>query len=60
MEDVSTTSLEKAIEKGLNLAKSQTGERFYAHDILQKFSWEAYGNRYNTFLKSVLSNDNQQ
>lgn len=60
MNDVSTTSLEKAIEKGLNLAKLQTGERFYAHDVLQKFSWEAYGNRYNTFLKSVLSNDKNQ
>lgn len=54
MEDTSTSALEKAIYKALSLAKTQTGERCYANDVLQKFTWEAYGHRYNTFLQSAL------
>lgn len=57
MDDVSTLSLEKAINEALKLAKFQKNERTYADKILEEFSWDAYGKRYNLFLKSVLLND---
>lgn len=57
MEDVSISALEKAIKEALELSKTQMGERSYANDDLKKFSWEAYGKRYNTFLQSASLND---
>ena len=60
MEDVSSLSLEKAIKNALELAATQQGKRSYATHVLDKFSWEAYGNRYNHFLKSVCHNDSHK
>lgn len=58
MDDVSTNSLEKSIKEALDLAETQTGERAYANNVLHEFSWEAYGKRYNAFLESAMSHDN--
>lgn len=57
MEDISTTSLERAILKALELSNIQRGERFYANEVLADFSWTAYGKRYDMFLKSLFIND---
>lgn len=57
MDDISTASLEKAICEALALANTQKGERIYADNVLQEFSWNAYGRRYNAFLKSALTDD---
>lgn len=51
MKEVSVSALEEAIKEALKLSATQHGERSYAKDDLDIFSWEAYGKRYNDFLK---------
>lgn len=58
MDDVSTDSLEKAISEALNLASIQKGERKYSDSIIKDLSWDAYGYRYNIFLKSLIYTSN--
>lgn len=51
---VSEEEIEKAIDKALEKAKSQIGIRNYVGDDVKNITWEAYGNRYNEFLKKIV------
>ena len=53
MEDLSIEALVEAIDKGLELAKTQQGIRNYAGEDMKCLSWEEYGIRYNRFLISI-------
>ena len=53
MEDLSVDALMEAIDKGLDLAKTQIGIRNYVEEHLKCFSWKEYGVRYDKFLISI-------
>ena len=53
MDDVSSISLEKAILKSMVLANTQSGRRAYATQVLNEFSWDSYGKRYDNFLRQL-------
>lgn len=53
MDDVSSISLEKAILKSMVLANTQSGKRAYATQVLNEFSWDSYGKRYDNFLRQL-------
>lgn len=54
MPDLSIETMHKCVEKALALAGKQLGVRNYAGDISKSLTWEAYGKRYNDFLKSLF------
>ncbi|MDE1190593.1 MAG: glycosyltransferase family 4 protein [Arachidicoccus sp.] len=41
------------INDALKIAKTQQGERNYAHDDIENMSWEAYGKRYSDILNNL-------
>jgi glycosyltransferase involved in cell wall biosynthesis len=51
--DLSISELCKNISEALLLANTQTGLRQYCEDFKNQLTWEAYGNRYNRFMKNV-------
>ena len=53
MEEYSIGELVKCIYKALDLSKEQLGERSYSVGLESNLSWDAYGKRYNGFLKSI-------
>lgn len=53
MEDLSLEALLEAVDKGLDLAKTQIGTRNYVGENLKYLSWKEYGHRYNRFLISI-------
>jgi glycosyltransferase involved in cell wall biosynthesis len=55
MEDFTSESLNKCINRALCLAKEQKGLRSYFEGIEEALSWESYGNRYNKFLLEKCS-----
>tara|TARA_B110000238_G_scaffold172480_1_gene190971 strand:- start:2249 stop:3367 length:1119 start_codon:yes stop_codon:yes gene_type:complete len=54
MKEYSVTELYDCIKIALNLASSQNGDRNYSKNLDKNLSWEAYGQRYNEFLKTLL------
>ena len=54
MEDLSVESLHQGIEAALALSSTQTGLRDYAGQDIHNLTWQAYGQRYNQWLQSVL------
>lgn len=54
MKNLSVDELGKCIYKGLDLSKTQKGERSYSEGVESFMSWKAYGKRYNDFLKSII------
>ena len=57
MADLTVDSLHSCVEKALSLANTQRGHRNYTKENLQSLSWSAYGDRYNKFLKSIVTSD---
>ncbi len=53
MEDLSVEALLDAVDKGLNLARTQKGIRNYAGDDMNRLSWENYGTRYSEKLTRI-------
>jgi glycosyltransferase involved in cell wall biosynthesis len=53
MKDLNVEELHRCINIGLDMAKTQSGERTLLSN-LDSLSWEAYGKRYDTFLKSKI------
>lgn len=54
MDDISVKSLEECVVIALNIADTQKGVRNYLKDNFSEVSWEGYGRRYNSFLKSIV------
>lgn len=54
MNDFSMSELETKVNSALKLANSQSSPRQYCFDLKNKVSWEAYGRRYNEFLKNII------
>ena len=53
MEDLSVEALLDAVDKGMELAKTQQGIRNYAGEDLKCLSWEEYGTRYSEELNRI-------
>ena len=53
MEDLSVDDMGICIHNALELSKGQVGLRCYSEEISNYFSWDAYGKRYNDFLKNI-------
>lgn len=51
MEEMTVSSLEKALLQGLQFAKTHN----YSVPDLSNLSWEAYGNRYNSFISKIMA-----
>lgn len=54
IESLQENEIKKAIFKALSLANTQNGIRNYAKHDIENISWEAYGKRYDEFLKTHL------
>lgn len=55
MKELSVDELKRGVNHTLNLADSfQENSRNYVHNNMEKFTWEAYGKRYDDFLKSII------
>lgn len=57
MEDFSIEALLEAVDKGLDLARTQKGVRNYAREDLKRLSWEEYGTRYSEELDRIRQKD---
>ena len=57
MKQVSEEDLNLGIVKALSLSKEQHGRRNYVHNDLQQLTWKSYGERYERFLKEIVSKD---
>ena len=55
MQVYTNDELEKCIFEALTLSKTQNGLRCYSKDVIDQFSWSAYGIRYNNKLKLLKS-----
>lgn len=53
MEDITAQSLSKGVKQQLAKCK-QEGIRNYVGDKMKRFTWEAYGERYNSFLQKIM------
>jgi starch synthase len=53
MEDYNYKELAKCVKIALDISKTQKGKRSYSKSLENKFSWQAYGNRYQQFLKKI-------
>ena len=53
MEDYNNQELTKCVKIALEISKTQIGKRSYSKTLENKFSWQAYGNRYQQFLKKI-------
>ena len=51
MKELTIHELGVCITEAIKLSETQQGIRNYVHDDINKFTWEAYGKRYNDFLK---------
>lgn len=51
MKELTIHELGVCITEAIKLNETQQGIRNYVHDDINKFTWEAYGKRYNDFLK---------
>lgn len=55
IENHSIDEIEKSVNKALELANLQKGERYYLNNHFTESSWEGYGNRYNQFLNNITT-----
>lgn len=53
MEDITSLSLFKGVKRQLAHCK-QDGVRNYVNDKMELFTWESYGQRYNSFLDKIV------
>ena len=54
MEDYNCKELTKCVKIALDISRTQKGRRFYSKSLESKLSWEAYGSRYQQFLKKAI------
>lgn len=55
MQELTEEELEKCIAQALELAKTQVGQRAYSGDVVNQFTWSAYGYRYNSKLTDIVA-----
>lgn len=53
MDELTVDSLHCAVEQALELSKTQHGARDYVQNKKQEWSWQAYGSRYDGWLRTV-------
>lgn len=53
MKELTIDELGRCIIEAIKLSDTQQGIRNYAHNDINKFTWEAYGRRYNDFIKET-------
>lgn len=53
MKDFSIEALQESVEKALQLANKQKGDRNYAGNSIENLTWTAYGERYNSMIKQL-------
>lgn len=51
MKELTIDELGRCIIEAIKLSDTQQGIRNYVHNDINKFTWEAYGKRYNDFIK---------
>ena len=56
MEDYNCKELTECVKIALDISKTQKGKRSYSKSLESKFSWEAYGIRYQQFLEKTRPN----
>ena len=56
MEDYNSQELIRCVRVALHISKTQKGKRSYSNSLESKFSWEAYGSRYQQFLEKTRPN----
>jgi len=55
MENLNITDLNNCILTALSLSSMQSNERSYSSNIIDKLSWQAYGNRYNVIIENLTN-----
>lgn len=59
MEDLTSEELGRCITEAIKLSNIQNGIRDYAQNDINKFTWEAYGKRYDKALKTIMNRKKQ-